>query len=357
MEASDMGILGKHDAAPYGQSIRLGSDELPGKLLRIIPHEDNEGIAGGANLLKSIYDVQKGGFRNRKNISDTHTFEILFDKQVEFYMNAATEKAADKFRRRVGSSYGNSRIFPVDGLGFPWISPEDYVAYSEMTYNREGSHAEYFPIRHFKDDDGFERDPYTEVLSEMLSTDDSKVMVQVAFRPVPLDWTEGSSRRDQDINDVAEGLRKGRVKGWWDPRIQEATHKDRQAAKIVENQRKSSAFATEIRVLAISPDKEEAITRARGVSGMFSTYYNSVTQQGLEEVHLRARRKHKLQNRLYSRVEKMVNREMGDGPLILTTEELAGVAHIPNKSIGVSKIEWKTTQSGDKIPADLERGI
>jgi len=89
-------------------------ESAPGILLRIRPFKENQGVVDGAGLLQSVHDVTTN-FRG-KNTSDHHSFEVWFDEgKVKFFMHAATEAAADKFRRRVGNNYANSEVFPVDG--------------------------------------------------------------------------------------------------------------------------------------------------------------------------------------------------------------------------------------------------
>ena len=130
---------------------------------------------------------ERKGLRD-KNISQHHSFELWFDEEkLKFYMHAADESAANKFRRRVANSYSNTQVFRVEGGdAFPQIHPDDYIAGAELDLNRHY----YYPIRNHQGD-GFERDPYGEVTSEMLSTPETRVVVQVVFRPAKNDWTEG----------------------------------------------------------------------------------------------------------------------------------------------------------------------
>lgn len=48
----------------------------------------------------------------------------------------------------------------------------------------------------------------------------------------------------------------------------------------------------------------------------------------------------------------MRDREWIDRRMIMTVDELAGVAHIPNAEIETPKIDWRYTQRGDRLPSD-----
>ncbi|WP_135827092.1 hypothetical protein [Halorussus ruber] len=322
-------------------------ESTPGVLLRIRPFKENQGVVDGAGLLQSVHDVTTN-FRG-KNTSDHHSFEVWFDEgKIKFYMHAATEAAADKFRRRVGNNYANSEVFPVeDGHAFPRIAPDEYVAGAWLKMEK----IPYYPIRHYNSQE-FEADPYGEITSEMLSLDDSKVVTQVVFRPAKQSWTSGDRFKHNSVDDLAHALRQGTSVGWLNPRTRPASQKDKQAAKTIEQQRGQQAFHVNIRILAVSPDKEEAEARAHGVAGMFRNYYNGITEQGLDDTPVWHRTENKRAQKLHDHITRMADRDWIDRRMIMTVDELAGVAHIPNDDIETPNIDWRHTQRGDRIPAD-----
>jgi hypothetical protein len=328
-----------------GEQFVQSAAETPGTLLRITPHKENDGIQGAARLLQSIHDVQTSGFRG-KNVSDHHAFELWFDEgRVKFFMHAATEKAATKYTTRVENAYTNADVHCVeDGDGFPPIGTDDYVAAAELDIERHY----FYPIRHHEGE-GFTHDPYSEITSEMQGPEETRVVVQVVFRPEPKNWANddgsGLLRSGISVDDVAESLRENEVKGWIDPREREASKKDKEAAKIIEQQRGKYAFNTNLRIIAISPDEYEAESRCEGVTGMFTRYYNSKTEQGFEATPVPG-------SRLPAIIEQFHGREWDDQEMILTIDELAGAAHIPNEEINTPNVDWKNTQRGSSIPPD-----
>ncbi|GAB7121206.1 hypothetical protein [Natrinema sp. JCM 9743] len=324
--------------------------DTPGTLLRIRPYKENNGIADGAGVLQSVHDVTTN-FRG-KNTSDHHSFEVWFDDgKIKFYMHAATEAAADKFRRRVGNNYANSEVFHVEeGYAFPVIDSDKYVAGAWLEMEK----IPYYPIRHHNSE-GFETDPYGEITSEMLSLDKSTVVTQVVFRPAKQSWTDGDQFKHNSVDELAHALRQGTSVGWLNPRTRPPSEKDKQAAKTIEQQRGQQAFHVNIRVLAASSEQDEAEARARGVAGMFRKYYNAITEQGLDDKPVWHRRESKRATRLRQFVERMRDREWIDRHMIMTVDELAGVAHIPNSEIETPKIDWRYTQRGYRLPADGSR--
>jgi hypothetical protein len=342
-----VGVLDRFRSAPDYQAvsideeIRQSATETTGTLLRIVPHKENEGIVSAAGLLQSIHD----GPRAKVSDPDPHTYELWFDEgKIKFFLHAATDRAAKNFTRHVESNYENTDVHPVEGgRGFPSIESGEHVAAAELGLEKH----HYYPIRHHNAE-GFESDPYSEILTQMLSTDESRIVVQVAMRSAPKEWANGSSgllRPGDSVDDVAEGLRNGRVVGWLDSRIRDASKKDKKAAGIIEQQRGKYAFNTNIRILAISPDSVEATARCKGVAGMFIRYYNSATEQGFEGTPVAP-------DRIPAVVDDCHQRAWYDQEMVMTIDELAGVAHIPNKEINTPNVDWKSTRRGTPVSPD-----
>lgn len=349
----------RYTAAQLSEPVEQYPDDLSGTLLRIRPHPENNGMHDAAGLLQAIYDPPS---QFGAGTDDTCAFEVWFDEgKITFYLLAPTEGVADKYARRVGNAYTNTAVSKVtdpDQHTFPSVGPEEYVAGGELEPERPGTPGTYRPIQHFRDEQGFDTDPYGDITSALLSTDESKVVMQVAFKPASRDWTEGGLL-EQSVDDAAETLRADDVV--WDPipRDREPSKKDRKTAKIVEGERRSQAFHTSIRVAAISPDKDEAEARAKDVCGMFSPFYNTVTEQGLEQRAIRGWPSGRRANSLREHLTHMHRRDYTDSGMILTVDELAGVAHIPNgdekHGISTPKIDWRQAQRGEHVGADSGR--
>ncbi len=323
-------------------------EDAPGVLLRIRPYKDSAGVENAAGLLQAVHDVTTN-YRG-KNTSDHHSFEVWFNGgKITFYMHAVSEAAADKFRRRVGNNYADSEVFVVDeGHVFPPIEPDQYVAGAWLEMEK----IPYYPIRHYNSE-GFAMDPYGEITSEMLSLDESTVVTQVVFRPAKQSWTDGDRFKHNSVDELAHALRQGSSVGWLNPQTRPPSEKDKRAAKTIEQQRGEQAFHVNIRVLAASSNQQEAEARAQGVAGMFRKYYNAITEQGLDDNPVWHRRERKRAKRLREFAQRMRDREWIDRHMILTVDELASVAHIPNAEIETPNIDWRYTQRGDRVPADI----
>lgn len=337
-----------YHSLPWHDRVETSVDELEGVLMKVTPYPENNGIVAAAGLLQSIHDSHTRG---------VHSFEVWFaDGRFQFYVTAADETAAESFRRRIASNYSDSDVVELEtGVGFPHVDPGDHLAGARVTKGHPQYDIDYLPIRHFDDGEGWESDPYKEVLSAMLASDQTRVVVQVLMRAVPESWTDarGLGLLDDSVDDVAAQLRSKEIRGWWNMYEVEPNEKDKQAAKLVEQMRHKPAFGTNINVLAISPDDGEASNRAAGVARTFKKYYNSISEMGLRPTPVDGRTRWGQRRRLARHLERMRSRSITTRHgCVLSTKELAGVAHLPDGDIPTPQIEWTYSRTGEDVPAD-----
>lgn len=343
-----MGLFRNSEAS----AVQLGNDEPlvqhdpPGVLLRVRPFKENEGIVDGDSLLQTLHDVKTSMIG--RNVSDAHAFEIWYHEgRLMFHLHAADRNAAEKFERRVRATYPNIDVHEVEGEAtLPPIGPEDHVAAAYTTMTEDY----YLPIKNHESE-GFEHDPYSEILAEMVSTDDTRVITQVVFRAAKNSWTQGGLLNGQSVDEYADGVRKGEVVGWMNPDVRDPSKKDKEAARVIEEQRGKQGFHVNIRAVAISPDKHEAQVRANGVAKLYGKFYNSVTEQGLNPVPVGGGMG-STRKKVKSFMENVRERNWTDRDMIMTTAELAGVAHIPNEDVSVPAVDWSKMVSGSGVPAD-----
>lgn len=338
-----MAGLEAHDVHPIqmADDRRTATEDVGGQLLKITPYRENEGIASAAGLYKSMYDPHE---------QNPHAIEIWhYQGKIQFVARVASENIADNFRRRVATNYHDSTVTEMNGgVGFPAIEAGDYVAATDVQLENPLT---YLPIRHYKDKEGFDFDPYEEVLESMVAGDETRIVVQCVLKAMPKTWTSGGLF-GSSVGDVAERFRKPKAKGWINIREVEASKKDRYKAEVVEEQRQKPAFDTALRVLAISPDPHDAASRAGNIGQMYANYYNAQTEQGLKSVPVDGRCELTQRRKVSQFIDRMRYRQFTSSHMILTVPELASAAHIPSGDVGVPNIDWKYSKSGTEIPAD-----
>lgn len=342
-----------YNAFQLPTAVNRNTSTLPGRLLEITPYKDNDGIDAGANLLQTLHDVHIEGGKNK---SDSHAFEIWFDRgEFRFKLYAANPRAEERFKRRVQNVYTNSEVIALkDSPAVPKLKEGMYVAGSRLEERRHT----FLPIRHHEGEGFPHNDPYSDILGEMSSLDDSVVVLQVVFKPARPDWTENGPD-GRSVFDVAEELRETKVQSlkdpWaWNPLQElderEPSKKDKKAAQLVEQQHGKQGFHINIRMFAASPSQLEAQERARGVAELFTKMYNHEVGQWFLSRPTEAKK-----GQIIPLIEDVIERRCHDHKMILSLNELAGISHIPNTEIEVPQIDWKTTKSGSPVAAKAQK--
>lgn len=349
-----------YHAVQAQESMVTGARDVPGEIMLIRPYSESEGITASAGTVQSLHDEHDPG---------TFSTEAWFDEgKLKFYARAPDEDGADNVRRRVASNFPNSEVIPLEGPdpAFPDINEGDWLVGATVKRHHPRHNVDYIPIRHFEDGQGFKKDPWTEILESMLSDDQTRVVVQVTFESVPESWVDPGGYGHMGVNEVERVLRAPRDPGWI-ATLSAFAHgadevpdldplpSDVAAADLVEETNRL-AFATNIRILAISPRKKEAMNRAAGPAKMFNKFYNSKSEAGLKDSCVDGRLEKTARKRMKKHIRNMRHRKMTDDGSVFQVEELAGIIPLlPPGDITTPKIDWVHTRSGGEIPADAPK--
>jgi hypothetical protein len=132
------------------------------------------------------------------------------------------------------------------------------------------------------------------------------------------------------------------------------TEADERAATRIEHLRGRPAFHVAIRVLAAAQEPAEAEAKARGVASTFRKQYDSSISQGFTDSPVAGRSGLLHERRLRSFLRNVADRRWEAHGTILTADELAGVAHLPNQRIQTPDVDWKHARRADQIPPDSQ---
>lgn len=309
-------------------------------LVRVRPYKETPGIDSGPRVWQALYRDPA------RTTVPTYTWEPWFDEsRIKFVIGAP--RMSDVLDL-LNSHYSNSRTETLDAP-LPDISPGEFVAGARLALSKDCA----FPIKSSDSVTAFDGDPYTTLLPKLVGEASDRVVFQLVARPVREGWyNRGVMGADADK--IADGVRRGRVVGEVNPQIIQS-EQDKEAAKDIQRQRNKPAYETTIRILAFSETPEAAERRAEAVSTVVTEYYNHATDQGFEADILTGRRLRREVRAAASRTLRTTGRTRRwlRGPSnILTATQVAGVAHLPNESVGVPEVDWSRMTSGPGVPPD-----
>jgi len=345
-------------------------DQLPSEpMVRLRPRKDSPGLDHGPGLVRNLYHYRTN--KVGSNVSPVNSFEIWYENgEVRFYFHPDTHEQRTSAKKQFEDSYPGTQIREEEESPIPQMDQGDYVAGGQMTLTNHFA----LPMKRPTGQESFKRDPFGPLTSEMVvegervpggervRPEDVRMVVQVLFKPVSRNWSEGGLF-GTDVYDYADDMKQSELKGstWQqiaqefvgeEPKERDISRKEKKAADIVTEQRGQPAFICRLRVVCISPHEEVARQHVGGVCEVFETYYNPITEQGFESRPLSGDSLRSMLGRLAGR-ELSVSRleKLGAAKDVLTVPELAGVVHLPNENVKTPNIDWTQMQKGAGVPS------
>jgi len=214
----------------------------PSTLIAIRPYKHAKGLDPAKDFLRTMRGV--------------YSFEIWFEDRAKIRMCSSEPEL--ELRKKITSFYPSAEIGKPDK---DFIEGEKFCV---MKATLRKSH--FFPLRTEMDGD-----PFNALLTAMIG---HKAIYQVLFTPAPQRWMSKAVK-------VAEGLLKGKVVGWLEPKIAPASPVEKDLAKQIIDRASQPAFVVEIRIAVFGKDSKQIVNN---FESFFRLFNNPIADQGFKLV-------------------------------------------------------------------------
>jgi len=307
---------------------RREEESLKFVLLQVRVPENNEvKIEAMEQVFASLHSIYKGGrfkfFRPQPHLS----FEIVAKPgDIRFYV-ACPLKLKDLVERQIYGSYPDAEISVTEEYNI--FSQKGKVAYAWLGLDK----VSYRPLKSYRE---LSVDPLSSLTSALAKLQEGEgAAVQVLIAPADSKWQKAG-------RSYVSGVKKSEA----DP--EKASFKvDAQTLEAIENKCSRPGFTTAIRLVTVAPTKEEAESHLRNIKtalAQFNSPWNRLKSRKI-------RFKYAFMIDFLYRYQPIF---WGKKPTILSSEELAGIFHFPNKMIETPGIDWlraKQAPAPSKLPA------
>jgi hypothetical protein len=329
---------------PATQADSLGDGERA--LVHVRPYADSDGFESAVEFARALYQSPSAATGGQS----VEALEWWFSGGQLGQRFCTTTPG--EFDQDVSSHYANSSVHTPDRT-FLDLQSDEYVACVRFHLQQDCA----FPIAHQNTRlDALATDPYKQLASALVGPDDTRALVQCVFSPVDKHtWYQRgllASLRSNDVDDMAERRKEGKVKGQINPTIVESAA-DKKAAKDMQRQVGRPAFQTAVRMVVTAPTKHAVQERMADLVGAVEEFDYSTTEQAFYAEPLSGRA-------LIDGIAAAAGRELfTQGRLkrtlfgrerVLTDEELAGLVHLPNREINAPLLDWERMESGAGTP-------
>lgn len=286
-------------------------------LLEIAVPKDNEiKVEAVEQMFSSIYSIKKGGFWQKFSAQQHISLEIVGKKEdIRFYISCHKNNM-ELIEKMIVGTYPGSQVVQTDEYNV--FYKDTKVEFSELVLKNES----FKPLKSFKD-------MPVDFLSSLTSAlakfgEDEAAIVQIIVSPSDSEWSKSGnayvSKQKKDESDPEKAKFK------MNPQEMEA----------ITNKCSKSGFLTSIRLITVSPDAGTAKSNLSNLKGVFSQFAG--TQNSFTSNNIRF--KHSFLLDVIYRYQNMWGNNS-----VLSTDELAAVWHLPNKTIETPHIYWLTAKS------------
>ena len=287
---------------------------LDTSLLEItLPRENEIKIDAAEQLFSSLTSIKstKGIFSFLK-LSDSISFEIVAKPQdIRFYVGVPN-KIRDMVEKQIHGSYPDAQILEIEDYNL--FENPGKVAYTALKLDK----SYFFPIKTYRD---LPVDPLSSITSTLGKMREGEgAAIQIIISPSADQWKKAG--RSYITNTKKREANPETAK----------YSADQKELEAIEQEITKPAFKAYIRILAVSPTKEEAESHLANIVGSFSQFssFNSFKEE---------------KQRFFKgmAIVDFIYRQLPLIPFVpnvLTTEELATIFHFPNKSVETPSIHF-----------------
>ena len=335
------------------------------EIVRVYPYARTDGVEAGIPLMSDFYKSPRQGRLRRGSKVPTYCFDIKGQRgtfEFTFGLDTSTAGSTDlsDMRGWITTRYPDSTIEPIESIAdefvtIPHINPGDSIAGGHVTLAENCIK----PLRHLQSaSDRLEDDPFNSILPDM-GGGDARSMLQVVFRPASKSWySHGKLINGEQA--TTESKEK-RVKGWFDPEVETKTVTKSGSSDIAQQER-WACFKTDINLLAVSEDPDDAAHRVEQMVDMFSDLTNPKTGQ---EVNVKLKSGTAMRTHVSQMLERTIRTRSRTGRFlagpsrILTYPELAMFVHLSSREckypVNIPGVDYSEMSEGPGVPPSADQ--
>ena len=290
-----------------------------------LPKDNEIKIDAAEQMFSGLYSVKRRGILAWMKPEHSFAFEIVaLKEEIAIYVSCPAA-LRDLVEKQIHGAYPNADIKEVEEVNI--FSEKGKVDFAAICFEKSN----YFPIKTYKDlpTDGLSL--ITSALSKM--GDGEGAIIQILLTPESKSWqqkgrgfVQSEKKREADPDKATYGH---------DPKEMEAIN-----SKV-----EKPGFRVAIRVVVSSPNETTAESHVNNIVGAFSQFSSAYNSFKRGRVFL----KHLFMIDFIYRYLPLFKRNT----IILNTEEIATVFHLPNKTVETHHIKWlnaKNAPAPNSIP-------
>jgi hypothetical protein len=313
-----------------------------------------EKIAIAENLYSTLGGMKaQTGMKSFLAQRDDHfSLEIVLRGGLIYFYIGVLESKINYFKERMHAVYPDAEIEPVDDYNIFTPHGSSIAAYMKLKEHY------IFPIKTYKK---MEMDPMDSLINSLtkVSKEDS-VVIQIVARSANKEWHKKSQSFTRKVSDgasIKDAKRSSTMDGFWgvadkiygeisysltpkkkeeekpdlDPKKSQLSEMEREMVKYVEEKNSKAGLDVNIRIVVNATNQGLALTYLDNIVNSFSQY--NLYQYGNSFVVSKSNQQGILNDFIYRNFNEKFR-------MVLNTEELAGIYHLPSSWNETPNIVW-----------------
>ena len=298
-------------------------------LMEIAVPKDNEvKVDAVEQLFSSLFSIKKGGFWQKYKSQQHISLEIVGKKEdIRFYISCHKDNV-EFVEKLVAGTYSGVQVKQVDEYNIFYKGAS--VAFLELALRSSS----FKPIKTYKE---LPVDSLAAITASMAKFGDNEAAaIQIIISPAESSWSKSGEGYVSKLKKDEANPEKAKFK--MNPQDLEAITS--KCGKV--------GYLTSIRMISVAPSEGQAKANLSNLKGTFSQF--SGNQNGFSSRKIRL--KQMFMTDFIYRYQNMWGNNS-----VLSTEELATIWHLPNKTIDTPHIYWLTAKSAPATGGFPDSGL
>lgn len=294
-------------------------------LMEIAVPKDNEvKIDAVEQMFSSLFSLKRGGFWQKYKSQQHLSLEIVGKKEdIRFYVSCHKDNV-ELVEKLIAGTYSGVQVKQVDEYNI--FYKDAAVAFTELALKN----ASFKPIKTYKD---LPVDSLASITASMAKFGDNEAAaIQIIVSPAESDWSKSGEGFVSRLKKDEANPEKAKFK--MNPQEMEA----------ITNKCSKVGFLTSVRMISVAPNEATAKANLSNLKSTFSQFAGSQNSFSSRKIRM----KQMFMTDFLYRYQNMWGNNS-----VLSTDELATIWHLPNKTVDTPHIYWlaaKTAPASGGFP-------
>lgn len=298
-------------------------------LMEIAVPKDNEvKVDAVEQMFSSLFSLKKGGFWQKFKPQQHLSMEIVGKKEdIRFYISCHRDNA-ELVEKLIAGTYSGVQVKQVDEYNI--FYKDAAVAFAELALKNDN----FKPIKTFKE---LPVDSLAAITASMAKFGDNEAAaIQIIVSPADSAWNKSGEGYVAKLKKDESNPEKAKYK------------MNPQELEAITNKCSKPGFLTSVRMICVAPNEGVAKANLSNLKSTFSQFAGS--QNGFSGRNIRL-------SQMFMTDFIYRYQNMWGNNSVLSTEELATIWHLPNKTVDTPHIFWLAAKSAPATGGFPENGL